>query len=608
MHRWTGDIDEMLMGFVHPSVAVDRRGLHAAFIGSRLVVGAGGLAAMPLLLVFLGTMPSMAVLLVLAGILALVAAAFVVARTGSLNGGCVVSAAGFALVALGTGSELGLSDGALLAWLVLTPLDSLVFRARRALPATLAIAALASILAVGGVMHIATPAIFAAHIVSGAATLGLVVAALAVTAVVSQRSIVEMNRLSAARDAEALRAASVMSAFGDFVTAHDRNAAVVHAERGAFSDLALVPRDLIDRGLFDLIHIGDRPAFLKCVSDAVRSGAARATVKLRAHRRGELPDAADPYRVVDMRAQAVLDGSRWRDGRAALVVLTDVTERLAGERREIQLRRAAEDAIHARDRFLATISHELRTPLNAIIGFAEVLGGDSPIAIDEARRKEYAGIVQRSGVHLLELVNTLLDHSKIESGNTPIAFEAVDFAAAVANCLDILRLRAEQAGVAVVSEIEGDLPRIVSDGRACRQILLNILSNALKFTPAGGRILVCLRNLGDRIECAIEDSGAGIGSEHLAQLGQPFFRAATGSDPQREGTGLGLSIVRGLAALIAVRIDIDSALGSGTRVALTLPLDATGVAPLEVGSVLTVRERTGFSSSPTSQSMVRKRA
>ena len=223
----------------------------------------------------------------------------------------------------------------------------------------------------------------------------------------------------------------------------------------------------------------------------------------------------------------------------------------------------AERANELKGRFLATVSHELRTPLNAIIGFSELLCVDHPFVLTEERRKEYGAIIRNSGAHLLEIVNTLLDMSKIESGNFNFEPEPFDFRDLAASCCDLLRIKADEAGIRIERHLDADLPEIVADRRACRQILINLVSNAVKFTPAGGLVSVSLSRSGASLVLTVADTGVGIPEADLPRLGDAFFQSGDVHRRNHEGTGLGLSVVRGLVGLHRGHISIES--GAGRR-------------------------------------------
>jgi cell cycle sensor histidine kinase DivJ len=225
------------------------------------------------------------------------------------------------------------------------------------------------------------------------------------------------------------------------------------------------------------------------------------------------------------------------------------------------------------------MSHELRTPLNAIIGFSDMLTKESALMLDTKRRSEYAGLINSSGYHLLSVVNGILDMSKIETGNfeiTPEPFAPVDVVTA---CCGILALRARETGVALEKQAPDDLPELIADKRALSQILLNLLSNAIRFTDRGGRVTISARAEAAHITFAVEDDGVGISADDLARVGEPYFQAGTSYDRRHGGTGLGLSIVKGLVQLHGGELSIRSRVGDGTRVTVRLPLDCERARP-----------------------------
>jgi cell cycle sensor histidine kinase DivJ len=224
------------------------------------------------------------------------------------------------------------------------------------------------------------------------------------------------------------------------------------------------------------------------------------------------------------------------------------------------------------------MSHELRTPLNAIIGFSDMLTNDS-LVLDPAREQEYAKLINDSGRHLLSVVNGILDMSKMESGNFDITPEPFAPAPAIRSCCDILVLKAQEAGVELKTRIAADLPEIVADRLAVSQILINLISNAIKFTPRGGRVSVSAICDGPKLVVAVEDTGVGIGEADLPRLGEAFFQARAAYDRRHDGTGLGLSIVKGLVRLHGGDMDIRSRLGAGTQVTVRLPVNCEGIRP-----------------------------
>jgi cell cycle sensor histidine kinase DivJ len=222
------------------------------------------------------------------------------------------------------------------------------------------------------------------------------------------------------------------------------------------------------------------------------------------------------------------------------------------------------------------VSHELRTPLNAIIGFSELLMHERMMQADEKRRLEYAQLIHQSGHHLLSVVNGILDVSKIESGTFEIVTEPCRLDEVVRHCLDLMALKAKDGGVDLVARLSPALPEIVADKRALTQIMINLISNAVKFTGSGGRVTVFAERVAADVRVVVEDTGIGISAEDLPRLGNPFFQGRSSYDRPYEGTGLGLSVVKGLIDLHGGRIAISSRVGEGTRVEIRLPLDAEG--------------------------------
>jgi cell cycle sensor histidine kinase DivJ len=231
--------------------------------------------------------------------------------------------------------------------------------------------------------------------------------------------------------------------------------------------------------------------------------------------------------------------------------------------------------------FLANMSHELRTPLNAIIGFSEMLKKEATLMIDAKRRVEYAGLINDSGMHLLSVVNGILDMSKIETDNFEITPEPFNAAKVIASCCDILALRAGDAGITLQRLVADNLPEIVADKRALNQILFNLISNAIRFTERGGKVLVGARAEAAAITFVVEDNGVGISDADLARVGEPYFQAGASYDRRHGGTGLGLSIVKGLVRLHGGEFSIRSRVGEGTRITIGLPLDCERSRPVK---------------------------
>jgi cell cycle sensor histidine kinase DivJ len=566
-----------IAGLVHADVGPDsdERARHERFLLTRFAAGLAAMACLPPYLVWRGV-PSTPEYLAVLGLGGPVAAAILLSRTGLLTAAYALSGAGFgALVSCIAVASGGLASPALM-WLVAPPLEALVFESRRAAIIVSAISALSVVLIAG------------AHMVGLAHVAGTWPAAMPVVAMAlayaGAHGLFQLRVESARRAAVASRQAqdrSLSSVMEDLVTWHDRNGHVLEASGDAAKLFGVTSAALRGRGLFSRVHVSDRPAFLKAISDAAVSEQP-ITVQFRIHvaEQGTGADvssramapAGDP-RVIwgEMRVGSVEGAGE--NGACAVAVTRDISAHTR-HREDLETARAdAERAGAAKGQFLAMVSHELRTPLNAIIGFSEVLASDANPAVEPERRKEYLHIIRDSGEHLLQVVNTLLDMSKIEAGKFDVLPEPFDIGSFAHGCCDLMALKAERGGILLARDIAADLPELVADRRACKQMVINLLSNAIKFTAAGGRVTLSVRRERDQIVFIVSDTGIGIAEEDLPKLGDPFFQARSAYDRRHEGTGLGLSVVRGLVGLHRGSLIIESAPDEGTAVTVSLPID-----------------------------------
>lgn len=238
----------------------------------------------------------------------------------------------------------------------------------------------------------------------------------------------------------------------------------------------------------------------------------------------------------------------------------------------------AEEANQTKSKFLANMSHELRTPLNAIIGFSEIMGSGMFGELGSEKYQEYCQDILTSGHYLLEVINDILDMSKIEAGRMKLDMEELDLSQTLAESLRVVSGRAEDKQLTLDAEIDNTIS-VVADRRATKQIIVNLLSNAVKFTPDGGRIVVRGRQLEDRIVLMIADTGIGIAPHSLARLGRPFEQVESQLTKTYHGSGLGLAIARSLAQLHGGTMRLRSKIDVGTVVRVTLPRDANKAMP-----------------------------
>ncbi|MEM1381301.1 MAG: HAMP domain-containing sensor histidine kinase [Pseudomonadota bacterium] len=319
------------------------------------------------------------------------------------------------------------------------------------------------------------------------------------------------------------------------------------------------PQRLKGLHLTDLTAARSHPALLGALMQAMRDGEATVVVDLK-------PTASAPHASLLLKAQA---------GGGFECALTPLSDRSQApiphtERPRQELLPAAPDQ-------LADVSHEIRTPLNAVIGFADALRQESFGPLGDRRYRDYAKLIQESGQHVLALVNDLLDLSKAEANRLTVEPQSVDVEAEIAACAGMLRLEAENAGLSLSMKTAPGLGFHKLDPKILRQILINLLSNALKFTDRGG-ITVRSRILDGRLVISVEDTGVGMSEDDLRRVGERFYQARSAGVRGARGSGLGLALSHALAKAHGGRLDIRSSPGRGTTATLTLPLaDVTQV-------------------------------
>lgn len=249
------------------------------------------------------------------------------------------------------------------------------------------------------------------------------------------------------------------------------------------------------------------------------------------------------------------------------IELADLAEKYSEEKTR------AEEANQTKSKFLANMSHELRTPLNAIIGFSEIMGSGMFGTLGSEKYQEYCHDILTSGRYLLEVINDILDMSKIEAGRMQLDMEPLDLAKTLQESMRVVSGRAEHKNLVLDADIEGTLA-VVADRRAIKQIMVNLLSNAVKFTPDGGRVVVRGRMRHDSIHLMIADTGIGIAPQSLTRLGRPFEQVESQLTKTYHGSGLGLAIAKSLTNLHGGSMRLRSRLGTGTVVCVSLPRDA----------------------------------
>jgi two-component system, cell cycle sensor histidine kinase DivJ len=572
---------DCLDALLHPSARYDAltRARHRAFMAPRLLGSLAAFAAFPVYLAMRGA-PSAPEVAAFSWLIAPILLSWFLSRTGRYEGAHVLSSLALTGLVVTVAISTGGIESFAAIWLVVVPLEAALSASRRVVAFASALAlACASLLIVLGQIHMlpapeASAALRAIFTAFGVASATLYAAGLAFGAESLARTSVSL--LYVEEDRYRLLARNM----SDVISRHRRNGVVQFISPAAETMLGAPVARLLGHGLFDRVHVADRPAYLTALSDAARGGEAR-SVEFRLRRdaprgreRGQ--NAQVDFIWVEMRCRPLEQALETTSSEAEVVaVMRDVTDRKNQEHALDLARTAAEQADAAKTRFLATMSHELRTPLNAIIGFSEMIVQEDALMLDAARRKEYAQLINDSGQHLLSVVNGILDMSKMESGNFEISPEPFAPRAALINCCNLLALKARENTIELVTRAPENLPVMTGDPRAFKQIALNLVSNAIKFTERGGSVTVSASVEGSRLVLRVADTGVGIAADELKRIGDPFFQAGKTYQRRHEGTGLGLSIVKSLVGLHGGEMNVQSTVDQGTTVTVALPLAFT---------------------------------
>jgi cell cycle sensor histidine kinase DivJ len=544
---------------------------HQSFIASHLLGGLLALCVFPIYLVVSGK-PSLLSAAAFLWLLSPIGIAIFLSRTGKFAAAHLASAANFAgLVTYCAWLTGGLSSW-LIPWMVAVPLEAALATDRRIVAWAAGVAGLGlTILGLGewfGYMQ-------APHALSLSPILLAFIGAMTATAYCAALAV--MVQLVHKRSETAIRAGEeryrlLAENATDMITRHDEKGRVVFASLGAQQLFGEPAQKIIGDGLFERVHVADRPAYLTALSRC-HANSEPIAVEFRVRRAG--PAGPARYVWVEMRCRPMRPQDTTAVERPSIVSVTrDVSDRKAQEAELTRTRDEAESASRAKTQFLANMSHELRTPLNAVIGFSEILNRELFGALGEARYRDYARLIHESGEHLLNVVNDILDMSKIEAGKFKIVKEPFEVASLVKSCCDLMRHTAEQRSLSLIVDVAPGIPELPADKRACKQMLLNVISNAIKFTDPGGWVRVSARVEGESVELVVADNGIGIAEADLPKLGSPFVQANNSYDRSYDGAGLGLSVVKGLARLHGGQLELASTLGQGTTATILLPLDS----------------------------------
>ena len=603
-------IRDCLDALLHPSARQDvlARARHRAFIAPRLLGSLTAFAAFPAYLALHGAPTALGVA-AFAWLIAPILLSWFLSRTGRYEEACCLSSLAFAGLIMTLASSTGGIGSFAAIWLVVVPVEAALSASRRvvAFASALALICVGLLIAFGHFELLpvvdVSPHMRAILTAFGVAAATLYAGGLAFGTELLART--SASLLYVEEDRYRLLAQNM----SDVISRHHRNGAVRFISPAAEALLGTPTSGLLGFGLFDRVHVADRPAYLTALSDAARRGDAQ-SVEFRLKR--DAVPGCEAGRVnqvnfiwVEMRCRPLETVFSKTAEAEVVAVMRDVTERKNQEQALDLARTAAERADASKTRFLATMSHELRTPLNAIIGFSELIMQEDALMLNAARRKEYAKLINDSGQHLLSVVNGILDMSKMESGNFEIMPEPFAPRAALVNCCNLLALKARESGIDLVTRAADDLPVMIGDPRAFKQIVLNLVSNAVKFTERGGKVTVSAAVEGARLLVRIADTGVGITADDLKRIGDPFFQAGKTYQRRHEGTGLGLSIVKSLVALHGGELAVQSKVDEGTVVTVALPLTPQ---PAQPGSNITTLAPPSRSAMPEQAPQVKRSA
>ncbi|MCT4654857.1 MAG: PAS domain-containing sensor histidine kinase [Cohaesibacter sp.] len=592
-------------GLLHPSLQENQteERKHRIFLALHLLLGVIALAALPIYLLMVSSptpLEALAPLWMLAPLFPVV----LLSRQGKLETAILLSAT----LAAGLVAWMALLTGGLksfhLIWLAIIPLEISLAGYRSLQAKSFALAASAFVAV--AVMSFLQPEGALAGSIGFAQALGyvsLLGAVLYAGSLVLRLDAMQKERVKVAQYGER-HYRQITEAVTDMITCHDAKGDVTYASGAARDLLNLEADSLSGAGLFQQIHIPDRPAYLQALSDAMNNTAeepAAILVEIRLLKQAVADDRHAGGTLIWAEMKCAPKRNSAGDVIGAVTTTRDISERKAHQDELERARNEAEAASSAKTRFLANVTHELRTPLNTIIGFSELLTNPQVMEDQPERKIEYAELIHKGGHHLLSLVNALLDMSRIESGNFEVHPQHFDMRELVEDCCKMMQAGADKKGIALYVEMADSIPDMNADPRACRQILLNLMSNAIKFSHDNSQVAVSLAWDKDakgscprsHVRISVTDQGIGIKSDDIPRLTMPFVQADSSYQRRYEGAGIGLSIVKGLAELQGGDLKIESVEGKGSTFSIILPLDMENPAMLETNSVVSLNVKSG---------------
>ncbi len=358
---------------------------------------------------------------------------------------------------------------------------------------------------------------------------------------------------------------AVLNSMPDNTSLHTANGDAVWVSKNAKKTFTATSPNLLGKAFFDAANPQDKLKIFKAFSDCANLGETQSIV-FRAQQQVNTGNV-EAY-TYELRISAY----QYDNQELYLALIRDITTEQCELDRAHKEIKQANASNSTKSLFLSNMSHELRTPLNAIIGFSQMLMGEAALVISEDKKTEYAEHINQSANHLLNIINDVLDLSKIEAGKFQIIPEVLNVSQELESTLKLMDPLASKAKLSIKTEIADELPNITADPRALRQIIMNLVANAIKFSTEHSQVKVTLKRDRRKIRLEVADNGLGMKPEAVEQLGKSFFQVEQTASRRFEGTGLGLSIVFGLIKLHDGTISFRSKLEQGTTVSVELPI------------------------------------
>jgi len=554
---------------------------HRAFITSHLGSALLAAAALPVYLLVIGTGDYVGLVIFLGLITPAYIATFL-SRTGKLAIAHLLSAINLTALVMFTAAFTGGITSFVMAWMIVVPVESAFSGSKKVIAASLALSCASVVLLVYADFMNLLPA---NRVLNNDNTLLIGISFISAVAYISGMVV---NTQTLHEKATALiqhgerKFRLLAENATDMITYHNHLGEVLFCSGAALRFNRLGESGILHDGFINLVHPDDRQSYLDTFSSAAANNTlAQAEFRLKSISPGLKPSHPDAgqeaYTWVEMRCKPLPeDGlSVEKDEKTQQVrvvaVTRDISELKAQQIQITQARDIAEEASRTKTRFLANISHELRTPLNAIIGFSDLLSDKRFNKNVTSNQQDYIRLIHQSGSHLLLVVNDLLDMSMIDSGKLRLKPELFDLSGLIVSVIKIMQVSADERDVKISPVLDTDVCEITADERAVRQILFNLISNAVKFSHDGGKVRVILKASENQVSLSFVDNGIGISSDVIPKLCQPFVQAENSMSRSYEGTGLGLSLVAGFVELHDGTIDITSEISKGTCVTVSIP-------------------------------------